>query len=394
MRADPVGGWLRALGVMLRLPEAEKREILDELEAHLRERIRDLVLEGVDERDAAARALDELGEAGVLAQRFHRVRNTSHRRLAMNIALIGLVGGSVVLSSVTYFRHAAPAPVAEVVAAAPAAADPAAALAGSIQVSFDQAPLTEAFALMAEKAGKPVLVHWNDLKEQDIHPDTQLTLKTPAPVPHAMLHRLMNEALGLAGGRTLSARFEGAVLEIATRSYFDRLETSLECIDIAGALDGRGEQQAEQIVDLIRSTVEPEIWRDNGGHSVIRTVGNKLFISAPRRILPRVQWIIDQLKGARAGVPAAIATAVEPASPSARVDRSPAVRSFTLSTVGAEEARELLGRIFNVAPSLKQCAVPRMMETDSSQNQLTIHATQDQIVAVERLLAVIDAGRE
>ena len=87
-KPSSIESWLSLFARLLRLPDANKKAIVDELDQHLRERVRDLMLGGKSETDALRLAIDELGGAAELAEpRLRRqrvgqvghVRNPGHR---------------------------------------------------------------------------------------------------------------------------------------------------------------------------------------------------------------------------------------------------------------------------------------------------------------------------
>lgn len=74
----------------------------------------------------------------------------------------------------------------------------------------------------------------------------------------------------------------------------------------------------------------------------------------------------------------------------AEVTGEGAKKEFMLQRIPPTMMRQLLGRIFNTSPGLKQCAVPRAMECDDTTGFFGFTATKDQVDAVDRLIAVMD----
>ncbi len=97
---DAVDAWLTMFERLLRWPTGESRSVRDELEGHLRERIRDLMLSGGDEDQSVRQAVAELGEAASLAQRYRAARRYPQRRLLMSAAMFTLAGAALGLSIV------------------------------------------------------------------------------------------------------------------------------------------------------------------------------------------------------------------------------------------------------------------------------------------------------
>jgi hypothetical protein len=95
---DSVSAWLDVMVSMLNLPPGERAEVREELESHLRDRVRDLMLGGLDSEEAMARAVGELGDAAELAGRFGVVKRAQRRRTVMNVLGLGVAAGAAVVS--------------------------------------------------------------------------------------------------------------------------------------------------------------------------------------------------------------------------------------------------------------------------------------------------------
>lgn len=115
--SDTIAAWLDGFSRMMVASEAEKRETRAELESHLRDRSRDLMLAGLNADEAARRAIEELGGAAEIAASYRATRVETQRRQAMQVAGIGLAAGAAVVSIAALFqgavgRASAPAPSA------------------------------------------------------------------------------------------------------------------------------------------------------------------------------------------------------------------------------------------------------------------------------------------
>ena len=93
---DTISAWLLGFERVMVGTNDEKRETRAELESHLRDRSRDLMLAGLNADEAARRAIDELGEAAEIAASYRATRVDSQRRKVMQVAAIGLDRKSVV----------------------------------------------------------------------------------------------------------------------------------------------------------------------------------------------------------------------------------------------------------------------------------------------------------
>ena len=137
-----VSAWLDVLVRLLRLPRSLQDEIRLELQGHLSERIRDLILSGHTEDQATRTAIGELGEASDLAQRYKDANRFAKRRLVMNLTLLtaclGVAGIGVV--TLTGSDDQIEARIFQAPALSGLAAE---SLEAKIDVAFDQTPLEE-----------------------------------------------------------------------------------------------------------------------------------------------------------------------------------------------------------------------------------------------------------
>lgn len=106
-QGDTVAAWLDLLCKLLRLPPKEREEIRNELDSHLRDRVRDFMLAGLDADESSRRAIDELGGAAELADRFRAASGDRKRRLLMNATGIGLAAAAVVVSIAALLHQSA-----------------------------------------------------------------------------------------------------------------------------------------------------------------------------------------------------------------------------------------------------------------------------------------------
>lgn len=160
------------------------------------------------------------------------------------------------------------------------------------------------FALLLEhikQAGTP-LPRMETLAPMGVDLETKLPA-TQGKGTVAGVIEMMNERLG--PGEKIGVRLvEGGGVEIASQAYFDQKESMLVTYDLSPIVEARtsrGDRRApssivEEAAHLVMSLVEPEQWRDNGGVlAEVSVFGEKLFIQAPRRLQPKIKWILDEL---------------------------------------------------------------------------------------------------
>src|SRR6516162_7199820 len=77
--------YLSLLSRFLRLKPAQRDEIADELRDHLEARLEELAARGLSRQEAIRAALDDFGDAAVLASHFTRAAHIRKRRLIMRL---------------------------------------------------------------------------------------------------------------------------------------------------------------------------------------------------------------------------------------------------------------------------------------------------------------------
>ncbi|MBX3317442.1 MAG: hypothetical protein KF902_11340 [Phycisphaeraceae bacterium] len=294
---DAVGAWLDVLMGLVRLGSAEKRAIRDELDSHLRDRVRDLMLTGLHESNATREAIAELGDAAELAARYARAsKSPARRRIAMNLGLFGMAGAALVTSLMALSGGGDPSHPEISVYAAPGQQRQAVPIG---RVSVTGKPLEEVLRGVAQSAGKRLSVEWNSLAPLGLEPVTEVTLDV-ADGDLAQVFGAINAgtvrgevASGIDHGGVMDYRIADGVLRVASAHVFDMEERVLVTIDLSAAqLRGVAE---DEIHSLVTTFIEPDGWVDNGGEiAVMSIVGTKMFVKAPPRVIEGVRWIVRE----------------------------------------------------------------------------------------------------
>lgn len=381
-----IESWLDVLVSLLRLPPPERDAIRDELDEHLRERVRDLMLSGRSEPDAVSAAIAELGDAAALARRYHHASHAPRRRFMMHSAIFGLAGAAMVTSLVA-LRGGTGAQNASVSVFQPtAAAAPAAdvRLNCSVDVLWGQL-----FTDVGQATKTPVFVDWSMLK--DLHmPDGSalepgnavvgITFRD-VPLPRALA--LINQAVGAPAEDGIDARMQDGVLVISTMAQLDKLEQTLATFDLSALVAARRQsldqpnyppdKVLEEATKVIQSLVHPDLWQDNGGdRAQISSFDSRLFVKAPRRIMPQVEWVIGEMNK----------TATAAADPAARVLT---VHSYALANSAAIDVqRAILDRGVDAPVGNAELVV------DPSTNSIVVRGTSKEQQAISALLRALD----
>jgi len=249
-------------------------------------------------------------------------------------------------------------------------------------VDFEAMPGKMALEIWSSQTGVPLVINWRSLEAQGIDPEAPITLKLQK-VPAELALKLIidqlhpdplgNEKLMLKIDQWYVRIFtrEDALRNSVTRVYFigdllmdipnfDNaprvdLNDALSNTSSGGSNGGRGggsgnglfdtesdqkeitptkQERAEQIVDMIVKTIEPEIWRENGGeYGSVRYYRGMLVVKAP-------EFVHDQI-----GIPFSTSTR------STSSNRENAYRSGSVNSKQSSQApRSTSGNVAGVAP--------------------------------------------
>lgn len=338
-RAGDATAWLDLVMTLMRTPEEERRAVREELESHLAERVRDLVLGGESEGEATARAIGELGDAARLARRFDEAIEPSKRRFAMQVAAMCLAGTAVLFSGIAVVSIGARGSAVEVAGAARGAGGPSGAVAARERSAVEggarfgpaggpgvpssrfvppEGPAEHLLAtttagqagemtlgeLLARLEGTPrkVLVRWDRFESVGVRRDEVVRVAEAGATVGSVLREL---ALEMGPNAPAVGEREG-VLVVAPRSFLDKLEQDLVVYDLSGLAAQHGGEvgaSVEQICTLVTALAEPEAWVDNGGDVARLTrYEGRVFVTAPPRVHARVAWVLGELsRGAAVG---------------------------------------------------------------------------------------------
>ncbi len=301
VRGDSIDAWLAVLVRLLDISTTRRDAIRDEIEAHLRERVRDLMITGTPEHDAVRAAISELGEVADLARRFSHASKSRTRRTIMNAAVLAF-GALSVASATVFLGGPQPAPRVAIFNAQPPAA---AAYEATIlddratEVHFEGMSLDEVLRLLAAQSDLDLLVDARSLEAQGILMEQEV----PLGLNHA---RPVSQVLALVSQQfehPFAWRVHDQILEIATPETFDRREVVLASFDVQSVLDricedtGDADEATARLESLVIDYIEPNAWDSNGGDlASLRIVGGKMFVKAPSRFHPPIEWIIAQLE--------------------------------------------------------------------------------------------------
>lgn len=384
-----IAAWLHALARRMNVPASERMAVCDELDAHLRQRVQELMLCGMSEATATEDAIEELGDAEELAKRYTRAYTHPRRRRIMQIGMLGIAGAALVTAIVTL---SGPGSVIPASAFQPVREEPPAEL-RDVKVTADLSlRWGDFFQAVGQGAKLPVFVHWPQLRAlggaeaPTISPDNGIGVELRGFSLDAAI-TLLNDHANLSADSGLAYRVQDGRIVFSSQAFFDRQETQLVTYDLSAAIAARqtdldGGATTQEVVDsikqLVTTLVHPDLWADNGGDLArMQTYGTKLFVSAPSRLQPKVQWVLSEMASAgRKGdvAPGGAANAGEMQ-----------VRVFPLKHVAASETLRVIKELNSLQPVDFTRAA-----SDSRTNSIIVQAPAELLARVGAAIDAID----
>lgn len=190
---------------------------------------------------------------------------------------------------------------------------------GVPEIRLADATLGEAIELLRDASGANIHVNWPALEALNITREMPINMRLRSVSLRSVLKLLLADV----GGGLLTFYVDDGIIEITTRELADQqlitrvypvedliLEipnfTDAPDFQIQSSSGGRGAsgsgsifsgslgeetatgrteaERGEELVQVIMETVDPEVWRENGGTASIRFFRGKLIITAPRSV--------------------------------------------------------------------------------------------------------------
>ncbi|MEM8874995.1 MAG: hypothetical protein AAGD32_12160 [Planctomycetota bacterium] len=180
------------------------------------------------------------------------------------------------------------------------------------RVELVDVPVNEAIDFYRDVTGLNVVVNWNAIELIGIDRNTPVTLKVSNVTSRQMLNLILRDA----GQGELAYLIDDNVITVTTREQASRTMVTkvydirdlimpvpnftpdFDIGDFGGGGGGFGgggdfgdngeemspEDMAELIIDIIRETVRPDVWQENGGFASIRYFDGTLIITAPQDV--------------------------------------------------------------------------------------------------------------
>ncbi|MCC6229745.1 MAG: hypothetical protein IT432_11000 [Phycisphaerales bacterium] len=384
-----IAGWLHALSRRMNVPASERKAVCDELDAHLRQRVQELMLCGMLEVAATADAIEELGDAEELAKRYTQAYTHPRRRRIMQIGMLGIAGAAVVTAIVSL---SGPGSVIPASAFQPAREEPPAAL-RDVKITADLSlRWDDFFQAIGKGATLPVFVHWPQLQTlggsdaPTFSPDNGIGVDLQGFSLDAAI-MLLNDHANLNADSGLAYRVQDGRIVFSSQAFFDRQETVLVTYDLSAAIAARQtdidagattQEVVDSIKQLVTTLVHPELWADNGGELArMQTYGAKLFVSAPSRLQPKVQWVLSEMATAGRKGDAAPGTGANAGDMQVRV--------FPLKHVAASNTLRVIKELHSLQPLDFTKAT-----SDTGTNSIIVQAPAELLARVGAALDAID----
>lgn len=201
------------------------------------------------------------------------------------------------------------------------------------QISLNNVPARNALELWSRMTGVALQINWDDLAAYGLNPDQPVQLEL-RDVPAGQVLRLIMDSIrpehvrliyeitpwyveilskDAADRRVVRRVYDVADLLLEPPDYYSTAPT----VDLGAGLQGRegggnpfrsetsrseqlrtDQERGEELAWMIRQTIEPEIWKENGGrYASITYFRGKLIVVAPRYVheqIGRASWAEDQ----------------------------------------------------------------------------------------------------
>jgi hypothetical protein len=228
----------------------------------------------------------------------------------------------LVPTTLAFAQSQRPAPTANRPAPAPSSSTPAPSGTGVGDLKFDSVPLRDALDQIQDRTGLNMHVNWAALEANGITPDKPVTLRVRNVTARKALQLVLQSA---APDRSVTFYVDGGIVEVTTQALADEqlitrvypigdLLLSQEDFDQVPFIDiaqqqtvsrgGGGGQnpiqsggrpdptklrddrlkKQQEIIDMITTSIRPEVWQVNGGRSTIAVFNSNLIVTAPRSV--------------------------------------------------------------------------------------------------------------
>jgi len=320
MSNEEFENYVALMGKLLQFSPEQRDQISGELQDHLQMRVADLVSEGVARPEAISQALEEFGDAAVMAKNFQTVINLKRRRWIMRFATFSIAG--VFLAAVLTMamwpdnsRFGAPdksmaqadeadfeqspddEPEMYVSDATRRTLLAEAMLKKAVDLDFDERPFKEIEKELENTTGLNILLS-SSATDDSLGEDEPITFDLKGVPLNKALHLML---------RTKNATYvidEGVVviisLDDAEDAKWHRLKI-FDCRELVKQLPETNRpapSRDQSLLDLVQEMIQPDSWSDTGqGLGQIQVVNGILVVAQTEEILQEIENFVADLEG-------------------------------------------------------------------------------------------------
>jgi len=237
--------YLKLIAKLLRLSDAQREAISDELRDHMEARLEELMDRGLSKEAAIHAAIEEFGDAAGLADQFtHITKQHTLRRRIMKTSIGVMASAAAVALAFLYMlptdRPGIQGPASLIAQQAEAPTENAGQTAHTLEllsqrisVDYGETPLGGVFDHLSEMTGTNIFVNWNILESAGCdasHPVTLSLNDTPTTTVLSLMFQLINPTLD----EPLDYAVVDDVVVIATASEIRhmRVVRIYDCLDL------------------------------------------------------------------------------------------------------------------------------------------------------------------
>jgi hypothetical protein len=158
-----------------------------------------------------------------------------------------------------------------------------------VPVGFDNERLDGALDALGEAAGVDIMPDWKALEAAGVRRDTPVSLRLRQGAP---LEQVLTWLLRSAGGDELGFAIDHGIIVVTTPARLSRMVvTRAYPVGAHGA----------GVEALVRESVAPESWREQGGTGSVRFYRSQLFVTATEPTHRQVERLLGLLESHGAG---------------------------------------------------------------------------------------------
>jgi hypothetical protein len=141
----------------------------------------------------------------------------------------------------------------------------------TVKAGFDNVPLEAALNDVAQSAGVDLIADWKSIEAAGVQRDAQVSLNLRQGAP---AEQVLAWVLRSAGGDALGFAIDHGVVVVAPQDRIERMVIT-RAYPLASLADN-----GPAVESLVRDTVAPNSWRENGGVGAVRFFNGQLFVTA------------------------------------------------------------------------------------------------------------------